>query len=76
MNWPSVPWAMGGYCFPAPGQITRVGPILRKGLGKLHFAGEHTCFKFVGYMEGALNSGVSLTNRLKRTDANLEIGGK
>lgn len=64
MNWPSMPWTMAGYCFPSPGQITRVGPILRKGIGKLHFAGEHTCFKFVGYMEGALNSGVSLANQL------------
>ena len=25
---------------------------------RLHFAGEHACYKFVGYMEGALNSGV------------------
>ena len=29
------------------------GPILAEGLGRLHFAGEHTCLKFVGFMEGA-----------------------
>jgi Monoamine oxidase len=69
MNWPSIHWTMAGYCFPSPGQITRVGPILRKGIGKLHFAGEHTCFKFVGYMEGALNSGVSLATRLAGSHA-------
>jgi monoamine oxidase len=25
----------------------------------MHFAGEYACLKFVGYMEGALNSGVN-----------------
>ena len=33
------------------------GPILAAGLGRLHFAGEHTCLKFVGFMEGAVQSG-------------------
>jgi len=64
MDWPKIPWTMAGYSFPAPGQITRIGPILHDGIGRLHFAGEHTCFKFVGYMEGALNSGASLAKRL------------
>jgi monoamine oxidase len=64
MDWPKIPWTMAGYSFPSPGEITRLGPILRDGIGRLHFAGEHTCFKFVGYMEGALNSGASLARRL------------
>jgi monoamine oxidase len=64
MDWPKIPWTMAGYSFPAPGEITRIGPILHHGIGRLHFAGEHTCFKFVGYMEGALNSGASLAKRL------------
>jgi monoamine oxidase len=68
MDWPSEFWTGGGFSFPAPGQITTMGPILRKGLGKLHFAGEHTCYEFVGYMEGALNSGVSLAKRLAKRD--------
>jgi monoamine oxidase len=50
MVWPEDPWTLAGYSFPAPGQVTTVGPLLAKGLGRLHFAGEHTCFKFVGYM--------------------------
>ncbi|MBK8232950.1 MAG: FAD-dependent oxidoreductase [Candidatus Eisenbacteria bacterium] len=53
MNWPSDPWSMAGYSFPAPGQVTSQGPLLAKGMGRLHIAGEHTCYKFVGYMEGA-----------------------
>jgi monoamine oxidase len=64
MDWPADQWTEAGYSFPAPGQVTTVGPILRSGLGRIHFAGEHSCYKFVGYMEGALNAGVSLAKRL------------
>lgn len=69
MDWPGDPLTGAGYSFPAPGQITTVGPILHAGVGRLHFAGEHACYKFVGYMEGALNSGVSLAKRLVRAEA-------
>jgi monoamine oxidase len=68
MDWPSEFWTGCGFSFPAPGQITTMGPILCEGLGNLHFAGEHTCYAFVGYMEGALNSGVSLAKRLASRD--------
>lgn len=68
MDWPNDPWTLGGYSFPAPGQIMQLGPILHDGLKRLHFCGEHTCYKFVGFMEGALNSGVSLANRLAQRD--------
>jgi monoamine oxidase len=68
MDWPGDPWSMGSYSFPAPGQVTRIGPLLRTGFGKLHFAGEHTSCKFVGYMEGALGSGAELAKRLAARD--------
>jgi monoamine oxidase len=68
MDWIGDPWTRGGYSFPAPGQVTTVGPALQAGQGRLHFAGEHTCYKFVGYMEGALQSGVSLAQRLAERD--------
>jgi monoamine oxidase len=64
LDWPGDPWTQAGYSFPAPGQVTTVGPLLHAGLGRLHFAGEHACYKFVGYMEGALSSGVSVARRL------------
>jgi monoamine oxidase len=66
--WPDTRWTEAGYSFPAPGQITAFGPTLRAGIGRLHFAGEHTCYKFVGYMEGALDSGASLARRLAVRD--------
>ncbi|HYY27273.1 MAG TPA: FAD-dependent oxidoreductase, partial [Chthoniobacterales bacterium] len=64
MDWPGDPWTQAGYSFPAPGQVMTVGPILQSGLGRLHFAGEHACYKFVGYMEGALSSGISVARRI------------
>jgi monoamine oxidase len=39
-------------------------PPPHSGLRRLHFAGEHACYKFVGYMEGALSSGVAVAGRL------------
>jgi monoamine oxidase len=68
MSWPAEAWTLGGYSFPAPGQVTSVGPLLDKGIGRLHFAGEHTCYKFVGYMEGALSSGARIAKKLAVRD--------
>ena len=68
MDWPGDPWTGASYSFPAPGQVTTVGPVLHAGLGRLHFAGEHACYQFVGYMEGALHSGAALAKRLAVRD--------
>jgi len=68
MNWPKDPWTQTGYSFPAPGQVTTVGPALWKGIGPIHFAGEHCSYQFVGYMEGGLSSGVLLARRLAMRD--------
>jgi monoamine oxidase len=68
VNWHNDPLARGSYSFPAPGQTTTIGPLLQQGLGRLHFAGEHCCPAFVGYMEGALQSGVRLARRLAERD--------
>jgi monoamine oxidase len=68
MDWPAEQYTQAAYSFAAPGQITSAGPILYKGIDRLHFAGEHTCFKFPGYMEGGLNSGVSLARRIAKRD--------
>lgn len=68
MDWIGDQWTRAGYSFPAPGQVTTIGPLLRQGIGRLHFAGEHTCYQFVGYMEGALHSGAALAKRLAMRD--------
>ena len=68
MDWPSDPWAKASYSFPAPGQVTLQGPTLRQGIGRLHFAGEYTSYAFMGYMEGALNSGAAAARRIAMRD--------
>jgi monoamine oxidase len=68
VNWHNDPLARGSYSFPAPGQVTTIGPVLEAGLGRMHFAGEHCCPAFVGYMEGALQSGALLAKRLATRD--------
>jgi monoamine oxidase len=70
MDWPKDPWAGASYSFPAPGQVTTMGPQMARAHmgGRLHLAGEHTCYKFVGYMEGALNSGVRVARTLAQRD--------
>lgn len=74
MDWPAIPWTRASYSFPAPGEVTTLGPLLARGIaGRLHFAGEYACYKFAGYMEGALNSGVSIARRLAVRDG-LAVG--
>lgn len=69
MDWPDVPWTRASYSFAAPSEVTTMGPILYQGIDeRLHFAGEHTCYKFAGYMEGALTSGVAVARRLALRD--------
>jgi len=64
IDWIGDPWTRGGYSFPAPGEVTTIGPILQNGIGRLQFAGEYACYQFAGYMEGALCSGASLAKRI------------
>jgi monoamine oxidase len=68
MDWPGDAWTKASYSFPAPGQVTTQGPTLRQGLGRLHFAGEHASYGFVGYMEGALEAGASAARRIAQRD--------
>jgi monoamine oxidase len=68
MDWPSDPWSKASYSFPAPGQVTAQGPTLRQGIGRLHFAGEYTSYAFMGYMEGALESGTAVAARIAQRD--------
>jgi monoamine oxidase len=69
MDWPGETWTQAGYSFPAPGQVTAMGPLVHAGVGgRLHFAGEHASYAFVGYMEGALNSGAAVAKRIAKRD--------
>jgi len=73
MNWPSEKWAKASYHFPRVHEVTTWGPLWKAGYGGwLHFAGEHTCYAFMGYMEGALSSGYRLARRLAVRDGRLQ----
>jgi len=69
MNWPNDPWVLASYAFPAPNEVMKCGPVLHSGVhDHLHFAGEHTSYAFMGYMEGALHSGVMTAKKLAQRD--------
>ena len=67
LDWPADTFTGAGYSFPAPGQLTRIGPALTKNFQTMVFAGEHACPRFVGYMEGALQSGVNAARFVHET---------
>jgi monoamine oxidase len=69
MDWLTDPWTKGSYSFPTTKEVTRVGPLMQGCFqGRLHFAGEHTCYAFTGYMEGALRSGLRVAEQIARRD--------
>jgi monoamine oxidase len=69
IDWPHKLFTQGSYYFPAPKEVSAWGPFWKTGyLDWLHFAGEHTSYAFMGYMEGALSSGFRLAHRLAVRD--------
>jgi monoamine oxidase len=65
MGWPEEKWTLCGYSTPTVGQVTTIYPNLAAGFrDRLFFAGEHTSLLFTGYMEGGLNSGARLAQKL------------
>jgi monoamine oxidase len=74
MKWPKEKWTEASYYFPRVNEVTTWGPFWKAGYGGwLHFAGEHTSYAFMGYMEGALTSGYRLARRLAVRDKLLPI---
>lgn len=57
-DWISDPWSEGCYVGVAtPGTLTACGPALRAPCGRIHWAGTETATRWVGYMDGAIESG-------------------
>ena len=56
---------MASYSFPNCGDIMNWELKFSEGYkAKIHFVGEHTCYAFTGYVEGALQSGYRLARKL------------
>ena len=49
--------------FP-PGTLSRFGPALRAPVGRVHWAGSESARAFVGFMEGALESGLRAADEI------------
>ena len=64
--WSNEPNYGGSYATYEPGQVTKYWDVLRQPWGRVHLAGEHvaTC---TGYMEGAVESGRDVADRILRT---------
>ena len=54
--WSVERYSLGSYAAYAPGQVTRYWRALRRPVGRILLAGEHTD-AYTGYMEGAVRSG-------------------
>ncbi|XP_033760189.1 amine oxidase [flavin-containing] B-like [Pecten maximus] len=57
-NWMEEEFSGGCYLsVMPPGVLTKYGRMLRKPIGRVHFAGTETATEWMGYMDGALQSG-------------------
>lgn len=56
-HWLSNQWTKGSYSYWKVGQYTKFAGILGKREGNIFFAGEHTSIKWLGYLNGAVESG-------------------
>jgi monoamine oxidase len=56
VSWHTDGWSQGTAVAYAPGQVNRFQAALRRPVGRVHFAGDHTD-AFAGTMEGAVRSG-------------------
>lgn len=62
--WHRDPYALGGFTAYAPGQMTRHWNAFLQPAGNIYFAGEHTAIDYVGYLEGAVRSGIRVAKQI------------
>ena len=65
VSWHTDGWSQGTAVAYAPGQVNRFQDAIRRPLGRVHFAGEHTD-AFAGTMEGAVRSGRRVAEAVAR----------
>ena len=64
-RWGAESFAPGGPTAAVPpGSWTQFGPLLRKPVGPLHWAGTETATKWPGYIDGAAESGHRVANEI------------
>lgn len=65
--WAAEPWSRGCNSFMTTGAWTAWGKALRKPVGRVHWAGAETSPRFVGQMEGAVQSAETATDAVTRS---------
>ncbi len=67
-DWSAEEWTRGCYGahFP-PGVWTQFGPALREPVGRIHWAGTETAERWMGYVDGAIESGVRAADEVLDT---------
>ena len=73
MAWANEPYTRGGYAIFRPGQMAAFWPVLRNGVGRILFAGEHTEV-LIGYMESAIRSGHRIAAQIGQPPAAGALG--
>jgi monoamine oxidase len=57
-DWNTDPWSRGCYVgVTGPGTLTAFGEALREPCGRIHWAGTETATEWMGYLDGAIQSG-------------------
>jgi len=77
-NWMDEEYSRGCYlAYSPPGIITQFGTVLRERVGSIHFAGTELATKWMGYMDGAIQSGeraaYQVLLQLKKEKPSLEV---
>jgi monoamine oxidase len=63
-DWAAEQWTRG--CYGAhlpPGAWTQYGPALRRPVGRIHWAGTETATRWMGYIDGAIESGLTAADQ-------------
>jgi monoamine oxidase len=69
-DWIKEPWSRGGYvAHMPPGVMTTFGSALREACGRIHWAGTETATEWVGYLDGALQSGIRAAKEVVAAEA-------
>jgi monoamine oxidase len=58
-DWSAEEWTRGCYGAHFPPEVwTQLGPSLREPVGRIHWAGTETAERWMGYVDGAIESGI------------------
>jgi monoamine oxidase len=66
-DWAADPFSRGGWQVHRPGQLSRLHGSLQEPRGRISFAGSDTAVRWIGWFDGALESGARAANQATRS---------